>query len=218
MIDFDGTITEVDADFFVASKLLRKNQYDKLSKFFYAYESVQIGILEYFQEYLKLVDVTNPGFEEWVLKTPVRLDLVELILSVNASVPITVISEGLDLYIEPILKKFGLTEIPLVCNRTKNINNHIAIAADPKAVSCKRCLSCKGAFITAIKRSNPSQKTAIIGNGASDLCAAKIADAVFARDSLSHRCNEFGISYIPWSTAKDIQASDIWNEIIKGKK
>ena len=202
IIDFDGTLTETDTELFVATKMLPGTD-ARLKKLFDAYESIEIGLLEYFHGYLELVDIESNRFLEIVAETPMRDDLVRLVLSLEKRIPLIIVSEGLDVYIKPLLDKHGLGNIPLVCNRVvKTGNRHRIVAADG-AESCDRCLSCKGALVRRMKQQR-KQKVAVIGNGASDFCAAKEADATFARDRLEALCRQNGVACTHWSDAEDI--------------
>ena len=79
LVDFDGTITEVDADVFVASRLLDRPTFDKALALFNAYERTEIGLLDYFHGYLSLVDINHPDFDTCLAEVPVRHDLLALI-------------------------------------------------------------------------------------------------------------------------------------------
>ncbi len=213
LVDFDGTITEVDADVFVASRLLGRNAYDKALALFHAYEKTEIGLLEYFYGYLSLVDINHPDFDACLSQVPIRRDLIALLSPLVEKGAVTIVSEGLDVYIHPILRQLKLNTVPTVYNRVVREAGKLTIRPDPMADSCERCLSCKGAFIRSKKNRFPEMKVAVIGNGASDLCAAKAADIVFARDTLAQRCNENGIPYTHWREAADIGKTEIWTQI-----
>jgi len=62
---------------------------------------------------------------------------------------------------------------------------------------CPRCgpKACKGAALRALRR--PGEPVLVFGDGASDLCPAREADLVFARDHLAVRCAAEGIEWRP---------------------
>ena len=213
LVDFDGTLTEVDADIFIAKALLAPQAYAEIVALFEAYESTQINLPTYFSKYLAVVDLDTPAFFASLDTVPIRHDLVSLIRSAATSTEVTILSEGLDAYMLPILSRLGLTEIPTVCNRVYREKAAVRIVPDPAAEPCGRCLSCKGAFVRRKKSGNPNLKTLLIGNGASDLCAAKEADVVFARDSLLAGCEKQNIPFHPWSTARDIEGHPAWQRV-----
>lgn len=213
LVDFDGTITKVDADVFVASRLLDAPRYKQALALFNAYENTEIGLLEYFYGYLSIVDINHPRFLECLNKVPIRRDLIRLIAPLIQHGVVTIVSEGLDIYIRPILQQLGLGNAPTVFNRVVDSKGTKRIIPDPMADSCDRCLSCKGSFIRKKRANHPSIKIAVIGNGASDLCAAKASDTVFARDTLALRCNDNEIDYIFWHNAADIEKTSIWTDI-----
>jgi 2-hydroxy-3-keto-5-methylthiopentenyl-1-phosphate phosphatase len=142
--------------------------------------------------------------------------MVELVSRlVRKDIPVIIASEGLDVYIRPLLGKAGLSAVSLVCNRIEMadalpvIAPALAADVDP----CARCLSCKGALARQLKQRTPGMRIALVGNGASDLCGAREADAVFARDSLARHCSEEKIPYVPWSSARDITSAEVWADI-----
>ena len=45
----------------------------------------------------------------------------------------------------------------------------------------------------------------LVGNGASDLCAAREADTVYARDHLQRLCRVEGIAHTVWQGFADIE-------------
>jgi 2-hydroxy-3-keto-5-methylthiopentenyl-1-phosphate phosphatase len=205
LVDFDGTLTETDTELFVASKLLSPND-QRLRRLFNAYESIEIGLLDYFYGYLALVDIESERFLESVVETPMRKDVLDLILFLKEKMTMFIVSEGLDVYIHPLLEKHGLDDVPLICNRLVKRDGVYRILPAENAKPCDRCLSCKGALVRRIKQER-AVKVAVIGNGASDFCAAREADAVFARDSLAHLCTQHSVSFTPWIEAADIDIS-----------
>ncbi len=89
----------------------------------------------------------------------------------KGSVPIRVVSDGLDYAIHRILGRYGLDDLPLAAN-------HLAPATPPKqwqlsspfqAAGC-RSGTCKCACVERAR--SGGGKTLLIGDGASDFCAA----------------------------------------------
>ena len=204
IVDFDGTITKTDAEVFVASKMVPAAQ-QKLKSLFDAYEAIEIGLLDYFQGYLELVDIEDDHFQSIVVQTPVRNDLVSLIREFHCQIPVTIVSEGLDVYIAPLLEKHGLGDVPLVCNHVEIAGGRAVIRPAAGAEPCERCLSCKGALVRRIKSERRDKKVVVIGNGASDFCAAKEADVIFARDTLAKLCRDNDLLHFVWKNADDIR-------------
>jgi 2-hydroxy-3-keto-5-methylthiopentenyl-1-phosphate phosphatase len=117
-------------------------------------------------------------------------------------VPIRVVSDGLDYAIHRILARYGLDDLPLAAN-------HLASAPPPRqwrltspfqADGC-RSGTCKCACV--IQARETAAKTLLIGDGASDFCAADRVDFVFAKHRLIEHCRAAGIPYIPITGFED---------------
>jgi 2-hydroxy-3-keto-5-methylthiopentenyl-1-phosphate phosphatase len=117
-------------------------------------------------------------------------------------VPIRVVSDGLDYAIHRILTRYGLDDLPLSAN-------HLAPAMPPKqwqltspfqADGC-RSGTCKCACVAQARAGGA--KTLLIGDGASDFCAADHVDFVFAKHRLIEHCRATGIPYVPITGFED---------------
>ena len=112
------------------------------------------------------------------------------------NVPIRIVSDGLDYAIGQILGRYGLDTLPLAAN-------HLAPAMQPKqwrltspfqSASCGSG-TCKCACVAQARQTGA--RTLLIGDGASDFCAADRVDFVFAKHRLIEHCRAAGIPYMP---------------------
>lgn len=117
-------------------------------------------------------------------------------------VSIRVVSDGLDVAIRQILERYGLDDLPLAAN-------HLAPATPPQqwqltspfqADGC-RSGTCKCACVAQAR--SGGAKTLLIGDGASDFCAADRVDFVFAKHRLIEHCRAAGIPYVPITGFED---------------
>ena len=204
LLDFDGTVTAVDADFYIADLVYPGGPRHR----FYAphaaaFEALQIGTLEYFDRYLDGLGLPPEEMARWALQVPVRSGLGALRdLCQRRHWRLTVLSEGLDVYIRPILRQAGLADVPCVANRVVRRAGRWRVAPAAGAVACSRCLNCKGEHARRARREG--HRVAVVGNGVSDLCAAREADLVLARDSLTEHCRREGIAFHPWQGFNDV--------------
>jgi len=116
--------------------------------------------------------------------------------------PIRVVSDGLDYAIHRILGRYDLDHLPLAAN-------HLAPATPPRqwqltspfqADGC-RSGTCKCACVAQSR--STGGKTLLIGDGASDFCAADQVDFVFAKHRLIEHCRAAGIPYVPITGFED---------------
>ena len=129
-------------------------------------------------------------------------------LSVENEIPFILISDGLDLYIEYILNKYHLENIPFHANHGAFRNGGITIEFPYNNDSCLRCGSCKGERIKEIvAQITPGEKkreVILIGDGLSDICALSQGDIIFARGDLLNYCRTHNFDAIEYQNFFDI--------------
>jgi len=136
------------------------------------------GSREEFLEYAGRFEI-DPGFPK-ILK-----------ICREFAIPISIISDGLDVYIEHILGGYGLLDIPIYCNRGFFENNGLRVELTDWTEACEKCGNCKGERVKALKR--PDDRAIYIGDGLSDLCGCRESDIIFAKDDLADFLGEEGI-------------------------
>lgn len=121
--------------------------------------------------------------------------------------PLTVISDGLDLYINHLFAKYDIPPVPIISNRGKLENNGLTIEfpyPDPNQTGGGVC---KGDRI-AEYRDNADEDITVIfaGDGLSDVSALGQVDWLFAKKDLKQYCDEHEIAYTPFDTFHDVTA------------
>jgi len=104
------------------------------------------------------------------------------------------------------LREKGFADITVHGNRMGTPEGFIEIycADAPEDTLCGEgdCAHCKSVWL---KRANESgKKTLYIGDGVTDLCAARLADLVFAKDYLAAHCEKNGIPFVRYDSFDDI--------------
>lgn len=202
-LDFDGTLTARDADFAIADAALPPERQGAYEPFAAAYESLTIGMKAYFEGYLEVLGLPPDEIARHAPDVPLRPGLPALLRLCDVhDARVLVLSEGLDLYVHPILRHAGLSDLPVTCNRAVYRDGTYDILPAADATPCERCLNCKGAHVRRAQAAG--FRVASVGNGASDLCAAREADLVFARDTLLRYCREEGIAHTAWTELDDV--------------
>lgn len=207
LVDFDGTLTLRDGDFVVADVLLgpeRQGAYGPLAG---AYERLEISLAEYFTGWLALLGLAEPREEIAGASAaiPLRPGVHELVRCCRErGHELRIVSEGLDAYVEPVLARAGLGDLTVACNRLVREGGAWRIRPAAGTEPCVRCLSCKGSHV---RRAHArGQRVAVVGDGASDLCAARLADRVLARGSLADHCRREDIPFRAWDTLEEVAA------------
>ncbi|RMD49574.1 MAG: hypothetical protein D6830_04610 [Ignavibacteria bacterium] len=112
--------------------------------------------------------------------------------------PLTVLSDGLDLYIKRILEKENLSEIKVIANELKFIGERSLRADFPYyEKGCLVCGNCKGYQIRAHRQDG--EFIIYVGDGYSDRCAVPEADMLFAKGDLKNYCLEKDIPFKEFS-------------------
>jgi 2-hydroxy-3-keto-5-methylthiopentenyl-1-phosphate phosphatase len=122
-----------------------------------------------------------------------------------ADVTLKIVSEGLDLYINRVLSRAGLTDLPVISNVGVFENGRLRIEFPYQNRRCRRCGNCKGERIDEYRESlGTPVVVACAGDGYSDACAAHAADLLFAKDDLERYCQRDNISYNRFTDFDDV--------------
>ncbi len=206
LLDFDGTITMDDSDLLIADALLGGPRARRICEpLVRAYENLEISTEEYFEGYLRGLGASFEKIRETAKSVPIRPGLISLVdWCQKRDISVRVLSEGLRLYIEPIMRAAGVSNVPVSANEAYcDDSGSYKVVPPADATSCDRCLNCKGAHVRRAQAAGCG--VALVGNGASDLCGARLADLVLARDTLLQHCLEFGLPCVAWTQFLEVR-------------
>lgn len=200
LCDFDGTIAVED----VIDSLLDRYGRPGWEVLERDWRAGRIGSRECMQGQVALLDMTRAQLDEHLATLWIDHAFPGFVAKARAlGVPIRVVSDGLDYAIHRILGRYGLDDLPLAAN-------HLAPALPPQRwqltspFQAEGCASgtCKCACV-AQARGDGQVRTLLIGDGASDFCAADRVDFVFAKHRLIEHCRAAGIAYMPITGFED---------------
>lgn len=205
--DFDDTLTTQN----VAHFLLKRFAPGALKRFSTQYRAGEISFREYQEKSFNAVDATVSEMQEAAAnEIELRSGLAELLKAVSeAGAVFTVASAGLDLYIDPVLKRHGLEALSVICGsalRTGSDSGEFRYDYPfpyDSADGADDSQRCRGDWATckckALEQSDEGAITIFVGDGnTSDACAAEKADHVFARDRLLKICKKSNITATPF--------------------
>lgn len=123
-------------------------------------------------------------------------------LFAERELPVLILSDGYDYYIDRILRRNGLEWIPRIANKL-TIDDLKAKPSFPYhgLLDCFHCGNCKTYHLKQLKAKG--YKIIYFGDGSTDYCAARNADLVFAKDYLAGYLTQKGIPFIPFSSYSD---------------
>lgn len=119
--------------------------------------------------------------------------------------PLTIVSDGVEQFIRPVLTRHGFGDIPVFANRLAAAGSGRWTLDQPwSAGSCTGGLgACKCNILSAFD----DGPLAFVGDGRSDFCVAREPEILFATASLEQFCRTQQIEHKPFTDFGDVQAA-----------
>ncbi|WP_078409211.1 2-hydroxy-3-keto-5-methylthiopentenyl-1-phosphate phosphatase [Priestia abyssalis] len=200
--DFDGTITHSD-NIIALMKEFAPPEWEAIKDDVLAQNiSIKEGVGKMFS--LLPVTLKQQLIEFLLEKAKIREGFAEFVsFTKEEGFPLYIVSGGIDFFVHPMLD--GLVEKEnIYCNGSDFSGDTITItwphSCDDKCSN--DCGCCKPSLIRKLEREEDFK--IVVGDSITDLQAAKMADAVIARDFLSEKCEELQIPYFPFTTFYDV--------------
>ena len=148
------------------------------------------------------IEATKAEMQEFVRQNArVRDGFMELIdwAHWNGWLPI-VVSNGFDLYVNPVLDGLGLDRVTRHAGRSRFDYRWRVTYFSPRGVELQDGF--KLSYAAALQ--GAGDFVVYVGDGASDIAAATMAPAVFARDTLLERIGQSHSRVFPFETFRDV--------------
>ncbi|MDA1257243.1 MAG: HAD-IB family phosphatase [Chloroflexi bacterium] len=203
VLDFDGTVTTTDICVAIVREFIGPGWDDGLNRW-RAGEIDQRQLMEW--EFARLPGDRAEEMREYALReATVRAGLADLLeLCRSYDVPVEVVSNGMSFYIEAVLDREGLSDLPFVAPiPTLNGLNGPAAEFGDGVETCERTGLCKCARARRLR--SDGRKIVFVGDGISDFCVADEADFVIARSSLKEHCAKQGIAHTEFRDFNDVR-------------
>ncbi len=117
-------------------------------------------------------------------------------------VPMAIVSQGLDFYIEALLEQEGFSQVPVYAVETSFSPEGIGYHYRFTHPGAEHLGNSKGLVVDRYKKNG--HHVVFVGDGRSDFEAAEAADLVFAHSILAEECQRQGIPYRPFSDFGDV--------------
>ena len=117
-------------------------------------------------------------------------------------VPMVVVSQGLDFYIEALLEANGFTEVPIYAVNTHFSEDGISYEYRHPRPGQEHLGNSKGVVVERFLEQG--HYVIYIGDGMSDFEAADKADLLFAHRTLAEECARTGIPFQPFGDFQDV--------------
>jgi len=119
-------------------------------------------------------------------------------------IDVKIVSDGLDIYIEAILRKYNL-DVEFYSNHLIFLGNgRIDFDFPLASQECGRCGTCKRFLIERFR--TDYDRIIYVGDSYSDVCAARVADQVFAKTILYEKCLRNGTPCILYENFSEIHS------------
>jgi len=209
VVDFDGTVTERAVSYMLLERFGRPGWRD-LDK---AYAAGELNAREVVARQFSMVDATDQEVADFARQhVQLREGFTEFVSHLRGlGYPVAIASEGLDIYIDPVLEENGVEYVNVFYNEaTRGADGRLVPRYPHPDMECEECGNCKSGLVKALQADG--NYVVFIGNGRTDLCPARYANIVFARDGLARNLQEEGRPYILFEDFHDIL--EAWDSVV----
>jgi 2-hydroxy-3-keto-5-methylthiopentenyl-1-phosphate phosphatase len=206
-IDFDGTIACGD----VGNAFFRRFGGEVCAEWITRYHKGEISARSCFEGECEAMGTVRPEDASAFVETcEVESGFTTLVrFCSNAGIPVTILSDGLDFYITPLLRRAATPEVPYFSNQLQwglpdaNGKAKPLLGFPLGNAECDRCACCKRNIMLA--GCGDDDLVVYVGDGYSDRCPVEYADVVFAKGALQAWCQERNISYLPYRDLDEVR-------------
>ena len=210
--DFDGTISVRDIGHHFFGTFIPDQESRR-----HLLHSWKIGLIssrECLEREIEWIEADVDDLNEFINKEkldPYIKDFVDFCHRRNYE--ITILSDGLDYYIDRLLMKFGLGFLDFKANHLMMNNGSITGVDFPyyNTMDCTMCGNCKRYHLERMK--DQGYYAVYVGNGYSDRCPAENADMVLAKGDLLEHFRQEKLAYIPFENFRDVER-ELTNRLI----
>jgi len=209
LCDFDGTISLHDLTDALLDRFARPG-WQSLEE---DWRAGRIGSRQCMAGQIALLDCSREELESFVGEAEIDPGFKAFAAALRVEgVPLRIVSDGLDHAIRSVLMRHGISGVPVAASHLVQLAERRWQLAFPHGRDdCASAgATCKCAFAEAAL-GRPAPAVLMIGDGASDFCAAARADLTFARGELLAHCAERGL---PHHAVADFgEALRLWNSL-----
>lgn len=199
--DFDGTITRTD----LTDAVLEAFAHPTYKEWEHRWQTGEIGSRECLSRQVALIQADHAELLRFARNFPIDegIFLLDQQCTQNG-VPLVIVSDGVDLFIQAVLDQHRLSHIPVFSNRLKGERSHTLSLTFPHArPDCAVAAgTCKCALVVP---PTPAARTVVyVGDGRSDCCVAAKAHKVFAKGVLREWCEQHDIACESFTTLTEV--------------
>ena len=200
--DFDGTITKKDGLYSFIEKYAKEG-WEQIER---DWANGKISSKECLIEEFQLVPDLSEELISSFIKTIAIDDSFKNFYETisKKEIDFCIVSDGIDYFINNILKQNGLHDISIISNRGYFRGEFFELEFPNDYSGClNNAGTCKCKVVSDLKQEY--KKVVYIGDGVSDYCVANKVDILYAKSRLLDYCKDKGIECISYNSFADIQ-------------
>jgi len=199
LCDFDGTVAKGD----VGHRVYTRFGDERWEAINVKWRNGEISSKECLIGEYNLIDASEDEVKDFVMQMEVDLGFTDLVDTCRKNdIPIAIVSDGFDFYINTILEKYGLSNVDALCNKMWFNGRKVELAFPFYEQGCGKCGNCKTLHVKKLKDEN--RKVIYVGDGLSDKFASRASDVIFAKDELMEYLENNGIEFNRFSSLSDV--------------
>lgn len=199
--DFDGTITRLDA----TDAVLETFALPAWREWEERWVRGEITSQECLARQVELIQADRDTLVQFAAELPIDEGIFALDRRcAQHGIPLTIVSDGIDLLVEAVLRRHGLLHLPVFSNHLRwDDYGHPTLSFPFAGENCESGAgTCK---CTLTHQSDPASTYRVyIGDGRSDQCVSAKMQTVFAKGKLRDWCGRNGIQCIPFETLTEV--------------
>ncbi len=199
--DFDGTITEKDTLFSFFEKFADKKWLHVEKEWIEGKISSKECLIKEFE---LVANLNEELIDSYLKNTKVDTTFLDFYKKIqDKNIDFFVVSDGIDYFINKILKNSGLNNIEIISNHGEFVNGKFVLSFPNDCEKCKNNAgTCKCKIVEQKKKEY--EKIIYFGDGTSDFCVANKADILFAKEKLFKYCKDKGIEVTAFEKFEDV--------------
>jgi 2-hydroxy-3-keto-5-methylthiopentenyl-1-phosphate phosphatase len=191
VIDFDGTVTDVDLIDAVLQDFARP-EWLEVEK---CWEQGSIGSRQCLETQMSMVDRSLDELLDYIDTFAIDETFRDFIAFLDEhSIPYAIMSDGFQVFIERLLDNAGLKHVPVYANLLTEERGKLRTHFPYSRSDCDSA-NCKCAAVEDLSKGRP---LVVIGDGRSDFCVAHKAFHAFTKNKLTDHCHRNDISHTPF--------------------
>jgi 2,3-diketo-5-methylthio-1-phosphopentane phosphatase len=192
LCDFDGTIAVED----VTDSLLDRFASPEWQVLEHDWRAGKIGSAECMAGQVALLDASREEIDEHLGSMRIDPAFPRFVEAVRAAgTTLRIVSDGLDYAIRAMLARYQLGSLPILANRLVQTGPRKWKLETPFSDPHCRVGSGHCKCASAVREHRRLHRVLLVGDGASDFCAAGEVDYVFAKHRLIEHCRHAGIPH-----------------------